>query len=63
MMSMRLMSDISNFSVRSMRYASCGIALLLVTMLASCVTTDPRLIAALQQTSVREIRIRDSRLT
>lgn len=57
MMSMRLMSDISNFSVRSMRCASCGIALLLVTMLASCVTTDPRLIAALQQTSVREIRI------
>ncbi|MDL2400987.1 hypothetical protein [Rhizobium mayense] len=36
---------------------SCGLALLLLTMLASCVTTDPRLVAALQQSSVREIRI------
>ncbi|EJK84919.1 hypothetical protein PMI03_02390 [Rhizobium sp. AP16] len=32
-------------------------ALLLATVLASCVTTDPRLVAALQRTSVREIRI------
>ncbi|MBB5574988.1 hypothetical protein GGD50_003617 [Rhizobium paranaense] len=56
-MSMRLMSDISDFSVRLMRSVSCVIAFLLVTMLASCVTADPRLVAALQQSSVREIRI------
>jgi hypothetical protein len=32
-------------------------AFLLAVALTSCVTTDPRLIAALQRTSVREIRI------
>ncbi|MFS8116158.1 hypothetical protein QD460_31030 [Rhizobium jaguaris] len=40
--------------MRSVSYAT---ALLLVTMLASCVTADPRLIAALQRTSVREVRV------
>jgi hypothetical protein len=33
------------------------LALVLAGALASCVTTDPRLVAALQRTSVREIRI------
>ena len=33
------------------------LALVLAGALASCVTTDPRLVAALQRTSVREIRV------
>lgn len=40
-----------------MRYISGGIAIIFLMILSSCVTTDPRLVAALQRTSVREIRI------
>ncbi|WP_271024195.1 hypothetical protein [Rhizobium sp. RCAM05973] len=51
------MADIDDFKGQLKRCVSCIISMLLVTMLASCVTADPRLIAALQQSSVREIRI------
>jgi hypothetical protein len=40
-----------------MRYISGGIAILFLMILSSCVSTDPRLVAALQQSSVREVRI------
>ncbi|WP_286203167.1 hypothetical protein [Rhizobium lusitanum] len=46
----------SIFKRISMGFRLCAI-LVPAFAVASCVTTDPRLIAALQQTSVREIRI------
>jgi hypothetical protein len=39
------------------RYLNPCLALVLAVALSSCVTTDPRLVAALKQTSVRDIRI------
>jgi hypothetical protein len=56
-MDLRLISVTGAFGAQLMRYISGGIALVLMMLLASCVTTDPRLVAALQKTSVREIRI------
>ena len=56
-MDLRLLSATGALGAQLMRYLSGGIAFVLVMLLASCVTTDPRLVAALQKTSVREIRI------
>lgn len=56
-MDLRLILVTGALGAQVMRYISGGIALVLAMLLASCVTTDPRLVAALQKTSVREIRI------
>jgi hypothetical protein len=57
MMQTYSVSGFVGFHVRLMRGLQYCCALLLVAMVASCVTTDPRLVAALQRTSMRDIRI------
>jgi hypothetical protein len=42
---------------RLMQGGRACLALVLAVTMASCVTTDPRLVAALQRTSVREVRV------
>jgi hypothetical protein len=54
---MHLTSETGASGAPLMRYLFGGIAIIFMMILSSCVATDPRLIAALQQSSVREIRI------
>jgi hypothetical protein len=55
------MSYISKISLNNLNsgFKAC-IAILLLAALTSCVTTDPRLVAALKRTSIREIRIEEA---
>jgi hypothetical protein len=56
-MYMHLMSEPGASGTPLMRYLFGGIGIIFMMILSSCVATDPRLIAALQQSSVHEIRI------